>query len=155
MRALRFLALWLVALFGWWILLVGTNAGLELIAAGCAGFLAAFLALALRQQRQLRYRFELRWLAKTPKAPWKVLPELGIVLWALVLHLLRIRPVSSVYRALPFPTGTSDAVSAGRRALASLTDVVSPNTLPVDLDCERGVALRHELDPRRASKTLP
>ena len=155
MRTARFVVLWLVALFGWWILLVGTNAGLEEIAAGCAAVLATLLALALRRERQLGYRFEPRWLLTALKAPLKVLPELGIVLWALLLQLARIRPVQSIYRALPFPAGRQDAVSAGRRALASLTDAVSPNTLPLDVDAERGVVLRHELDPRRAPDSFP
>jgi hypothetical protein len=155
MRTVRFVVLWLCALFAWWVVLVGTNAGLELIAAGCAGVLATLLALALRHQRQLAYRFEPRWLLKTPKAPVRVLPELAIVFWALFLHLARIKPVRSVYRAVPFPAGRADAVSAGRRALASLTDVFSPNTVPIDVDCEDGVALRHDLDPGRASKSLP
>ena len=34
MRTLRFVALWWLGLGGWWVLLVGTNAGLELVAAG-------------------------------------------------------------------------------------------------------------------------
>jgi hypothetical protein len=63
--------------------------------------------------------------------------------------------VRSAYRAFAFPAGRSDAVSAGRRALATLADAISPNALPLDLDCERGVVLRHELDPRRASNEVP
>ena len=42
-----FVLLWWLALFGWWIVLVGTNAGLELIAGACAALLGALLALAL------------------------------------------------------------------------------------------------------------
>jgi hypothetical protein len=36
-----------------------------------------------------------------------------------------------------------------------LADSLSPNTLPVDVDRERNVALRHELDPRYASDEMP
>jgi hypothetical protein len=150
----RFVLLWWAALFGWWIVLVGTNAGLELLAAACGALLAALLAAGIRSQRLLRFRFEGRWLAKLTGAPWSVVRELGIVFWALARDLSG-RRVRSAYRALAFPTGRADAVSAGRRALAMLTAALSPNTIPVDMDVERGAALRHELDPRRASDTLP
>jgi hypothetical protein len=155
MKTLRFAVLWWVVLVGWWLLLVGTNAGLEVIAAGCAAALATLLALALRQQGLLRYRFEGDWIARALKFPWKVLQECGVVLWALALHVTRTRPVNSAYRAIPFPAGRADPRSAGRRAVAVLADAVSPNTLPVDVDRERDVALRHELDSRYASDEMP
>jgi hypothetical protein len=63
-----FVQLWWLALFGWWVVLVGTNAGLELIAGACAALLAA----AVWRLGLLRYRFEARWLAKTLKVPWRV-----------------------------------------------------------------------------------
>jgi hypothetical protein len=154
MKTLRFVALWWLALGGWWVLLVGTNAGLELIAGACAAVLGTGLALGVRR-RLLRFRFEPRWVVKALKEPYKVVRELGVVFWALALHLAGLRPVDSAYRAFDFPAGRADAVSAGRRALATLADCLSPNTLPIDIDLERGVALRHELDPRRASNELP
>ena len=81
--------------------------------------------------------------------------EIGVVFWALALHMAGVRHVSSRYRALPFPTGRQDAVSAGRRAVASEADAISPNSFPVDMDCERDVVLRHDLDPKRASDDVP
>lgn len=155
MRTLRFIVLWWLALGGLWVLLVGTNAGLELIAGASAAVLGTGLALGVRGRRLLRFRFEPRWLAKTLKEPYQIVRELGVVFWALALHLARVRRVASAYRAFPFPAGRVDAVSAGRRAIATLTDCLSPNTIPIDIDTERGVALRHELDPRRASNELP
>ena len=155
MRTLRFAVLWWLALGGWWILVVGTNAGLEEIAAACAAVLGTGLALGARRQGLLQFRFEPRWLAKTLKVPWNVVREAGVVFWALALHLARVRPVASAYRAIPFPAGRADAVSAGRRAVAAVADAVSPNAYPVDMDCERGVVLRHELDPRRSTNDVP
>jgi hypothetical protein len=155
MKAARFVVLWWLALGGWWLLLVGTNAGLEEIAAACAAALGAALALGARRQRLLRFRFEPAWLARTLKIPWSVVRELAVVLWALALHLTRVRPIASAYRAIPFPAGRADAVSAGRRAIASLADAVSPNAYPVDIDCERDVVVRHELDPRHSTDQLP
>jgi hypothetical protein len=147
--------LWWLALAGFWVLLVGTNAGIELVAGACAATVGAAFALWVRRKGLLRFRFEPRWLARTAKVPWKIVEELGVVLWALALHLTRVRRVRSAYRAFAFPAGRADAVSAGRRAVATLADSMSPNTLPLDMDCERGLVLRHELDPRRASNKLP
>lgn len=155
MATALFVLLWWVALFGWWVVLVGTNSGLELLAGACAALLAASLAVALRRRGLLRFRFEARWLARTLRVPWAVARELGVVFWAFALHLAGVRHISSAYRAVPFPTGGNDATSAGRRAVAAEVDALSPNGLPVDIDCERGVALRHELDPRRATDDLP
>jgi hypothetical protein len=150
-----FVLLWWLALFGWWIVLVGTNSGLELLAGACAGLIGAVLALALRRSGLLRYRFESRWLAKTLTVPWKVIRELAIVFWALALHMAGQRRLSGRYRAFEFPAGGNDPTSRGRRALAVEADALSSNTIPVDVDCERKVALRHELDSRRASNDMP
>ena len=155
MAAALFVLLWWVALFGWWVVLVGTNSGIELVAAGWAALVAALLAGGLRRRGLLRYRFEPGRLARTAKVPWKVVQELAIVVWALALHLARLRRVSSAYRAFPFPAGGSDPRSAGRRAIAIEADSLSPNTLPLDIDRETGLAFRHELDPRRTSNDLP
>jgi hypothetical protein len=155
MATALFVLLWWVALFGWWVVLVGTNSGIELVAAGCAALIAALLATGLRQRGMLRYRFGDPVLARTLKVPWKVVQELVIVVWALALHVAGLRRVSSAYRAFPFPTGGRDAVSAGRRAVATEADALSPNTLPLDMDCDTGLVLRHELDPRRTSNDLP
>jgi hypothetical protein len=154
-RTLRFVALWWLALLGWWVLLVGTNAGLELVAGACAAALGAALATGLRHRRLLDFRFEARWLAKTLRVPWHVARDLAIVLRVLALHLARVRMVRSAYRAFPFPTGKLDPVSRGRRGLVSAANALSPNTIPVDMDCERGLLLRHELDPRKATNDPP
>jgi hypothetical protein len=154
-RTLRFVVLWWLALAGWWILLVGTNAGLEEVAGACAAGLGTAFAVVLRRRQLLRFRFEAAWLVKALLSLWKIVRELGVVTWALALHVTRARPVASAYRAIPFPAGRANSVSAGRRAVAALADSLSPNTLPVDVDLERNVALRHELDPRRAGDRMP
>jgi hypothetical protein len=155
MATALFLLLWWLALFGWWVVLVGTNAGLELIAGACAAALGALLAYGIRRAGLLRFRFEGASLMKALKGPLKIPKELGVVLWALVLHLAGVRHVSSRYRAFLFPAGGDDPTSRGRRAVAVEADSLSPNTLPLDVDRERKVALRHELDPRRTNDELP
>jgi hypothetical protein len=51
MRTLRWVTLWWLALFVWWLLLVGTSAGLELVAGACAAVFGAALAAGLRGPR--------------------------------------------------------------------------------------------------------
>jgi hypothetical protein len=150
-----FLLLWWLALFGWWVVLAGTNSGLELLAGACAGLIGAVLALALRRSGLLSYRFESRWIAKLAVVPWKIVRELAIVFWALALHMAGQRRLSGRYRAFEFPAGGDDPTSRGRRALAVEGDALSSNTIPVDVDRKRKVALRHELDPKRASNDMP
>jgi len=88
--------LWWLALFGWWVVVMGTHAGLELVAAACAALLGALLALALR--------------GAGLKLPWKIAHELGIVLWALALNLAGLRRLSCRYRAFELPAdGEADA----------------------------------------------
>ena len=154
-RLLAFFAAWWLALLGWWVLIVGTNAGIELVGGACAATLGAALAVRLRRRRLLSFRLEPPWLAKTLRVPWHVARELAIVLWVLALHVARVRPVRSAYRAFPFPTGRVDPVSRGRRGLVAAADALSPNTIPVEMDCERGLLLRHELDPRKATNDPP
>lgn len=155
MRTALFVVLWWAALFGWWLVLTGTNAGLEELAAACAALLAALVAVGLRRLGLLRYRFEARWLLKALKVPYKVVQEIGIVFWALFLHMAGLRRISSRYRAFEFPAGGDDPTSAGRRAVAVEADAISPNTVPVDVDRERKLLLRHELDSRHTSNDVP
>ncbi len=103
-----FVLLWWLALFGWWLVLVGTNAGLGLITGACAALLGALLAAALRRRGLLRYRFEAHRLAKIFKAAWKVVYEIGAVFWALALHAVGQRRLSSRYRDFDFPADGND-----------------------------------------------
>ena len=97
-----FVLLWWLALFGWWIVLVGTNAGLELLAGACVALLVALLAAGLR------HRFEAHPLAKALKVPWKIVREIGAVFGALALHLVGQRHLSSRYRAFDSPPADLD-----------------------------------------------
>jgi hypothetical protein len=62
-KAVLFFLAWWLALGGWWILLVGTNAGLELVGAACGAAIGATLALGVRHRRLLSVRFQRRWLS--------------------------------------------------------------------------------------------
>jgi multisubunit Na+/H+ antiporter MnhE subunit len=152
---IRSAAMWWLALFGLWLLFVGTRERYELIGGACAAAVGAAFADALRGEGLLRFRFEeLGWLASRG-VPWKILRDFGVLVWALALHLTRARSVRSAYVAVPFAAGGSDASSAGRRALATVLGTISPNSVVLDIDPERNVALRHDLVPSRAGDSVP
>jgi Na+/H+ ion antiporter subunit len=155
MDALRSWTLWWLVLFALWVVMQGTNEAMEVAAGAGAAALGAVFAELARRQGLLRFAPEAAWLARSGRIPWRVVREFAVVTRALVLELLRLRRVRSSWVAVPFPAGGDDPVAAGRRAAATLIENVSPNTIAVDIDCERGRALRHDLDPRAANPTSP
>jgi hypothetical protein len=156
MDALRSWTLWWLVLFALWAFMQGTNEAMELAAGAGAAALGASFAELARRQGLLRFAPETAWIARAGRIPWRVVREFAILTRALLLELLRRRRVRSTWLAVPFPAGGDDAVSAGRRAAAVLIENVSgPNTLAVDIDCDRDLALRHDLEPRAASPTSP
>ena len=147
MKTVRFVSLWWLALGGCWVLLVGTNAGLELVAGACAAGIGTALALCARRQGLLRFGFDPAWFVQLRKVPWRAVEGFAVVTWALVLHVAGRRPVRGEYRTVPLP-----AEPDGTRALVTLAGALSANAEPVGT--ERGALLRHELDPRRAPRDL-
>jgi hypothetical protein len=154
LSAVGFWALWWVVLLGVWEANVATGETTEVLAGAVAAALGATLAEAVRRRGLARVRIRARWLVPLLRVPFRLVAELGILVWALLLQLAG-RRVRGSYRAVPFPAGRSDPDSRGRRALATLVGTISPNTIVVDVDPERKVALKHDLLPGRASGTVP
>jgi hypothetical protein len=152
---LRSWTLWWLILFGLWIVMEGTNEAMELAAgAGAAALGSTFLEL-LRHQGLLRFAPDLAAIGSGARIPWQVVREFWILTAALVRDLSGSRPIRSAWVAVPFEAGGEDPVSAGNRALRPLIDNVTPLTIVADVDCEHRVALKHDLVPSRASKTVP
>ena len=74
-----FVLLWWIALFGWWILLVGTNAGLELLAGACAASLATVLAAGAAPARAAELPLPRAVACHGAEGSWRVLYECGVV----------------------------------------------------------------------------
>ena len=138
-------------LFGFWLLLVGTNAGLEEICGAVAAAIGAVAAVAVRKSGLLDARPDPKLLAKTAKVPLEIVVEF----WWVTAALFRGRRPHGGYLATPFEAGGNDPGSRGRRAIAGIADTISPNVMFVDADCERDLALRHALDLDHASKDVP
>ena len=148
-------ALWWLVLFGLWVVMQGTVEAMELAAGAGAAALAATLLELARRQRLLRFAPNAAAIASAARIPWQMVRELWILASALVRDLTGIRRVRSAWVAVPFEAGGDDPVSAGNRAVRPLIDNVTPLTVVADVDCDRDVALKHDLVPSRASKTVP
>jgi hypothetical protein len=147
--------LWWLVLFGLWVVMEGTNEGMELAAGAGAAALGAALLELVRRQGLLRFAPGVAAITPVARLPAQILREFWILTVSLALDLARVRRVRSAWVAVPFEAGGRDPVAAGNRALRPLIDNVSPLTIVADVDCERDVALKHDLVPSRASKTVP
>jgi multisubunit Na+/H+ antiporter MnhE subunit len=137
-------------LFGFWVLLVGTGAWLELLAGACASAVAATAHSVARRKGDPRARVGLRELARAGGVPWDSLVELRVVLGS-----LRGGRPHGAFRSIAVAARGRGARPTGRRALATVAGTVPPNTIVVDVDPKTGAALVHDLDPRRARTELP
>lgn len=154
LSAAAFWALWWVVLFAIWETQQATGEATEVVAGAVAAALGATLAEAIRRRGLSRIRLRSSWLLPVSALPWKIVRGLVVLAEALLLRTLG-RPVRAAYRAVPFPAGRADPDSRGRRALATLVGSVSPNTIVLDIDEERKIALKHDLVPDRASDRVP
>jgi hypothetical protein len=147
--------LWWLVLFGLWVVMEGTNEAMELAAGGGAAALGATLLELVRRRGLLRFAPGIAAIASAARMPVQILREFSILAVALALDLARVRRVRSAWVAVPFEAGGGDPASAGNRALRPLIDNVTPLTIVADVDRDRDVALKHDLVPSRASKTVP
>ena len=155
MTALRSFAFWWLVLFALWNVLEGAWEAMEIGAGAGAAALGAALAELARRQGLLRFAPDVPAIRAAAGVPWQVVRDFAFVTAALVLELLRVRRVRGAWVAVPFQTGGDDPVSAGNRAARVIEDNVSPNTIVADVDPERNVALKHDLVPKWASKSMP
>jgi hypothetical protein len=155
LHAVRSWTLWWLALFGLWVVMEGTNEAMELAAGGGAAALGATLLELVRRRDLLRLAPDIAAIASAARLPKQILREFWILTVSLVLELAGFRRIRSAWVAVPFDGGRDDPVSAGNRALRPLIDNVTPLTIVADVDRDRDVALKHDLVPSRASKTVP
>jgi multisubunit Na+/H+ antiporter MnhE subunit len=150
MSAARLWLLSALALFGLWLLLVGTLEWLELVAGACASALAAAALTVAQRKTGKRLRVEPRELAGPVTALLRAVPETAVVLASVA----RGRPHGR-FRTVSVPARGHDATSTGRRLLVTAVGTLPPNTVVVDVDAKSGLALVHDLDARRARAQLP
>jgi hypothetical protein len=145
-------AVWWVALFWLWLLLVGAWNREQVVAAAIAATPAASLAEFARARTELGAPLPWRVLAAVPPALGMVLVDFGIVMWALVAGIARRRIVRGGFVSRELPGGSWLTRGTGSRAWTVLVASYSPNAYVVDVDPAARRVLLHDLIRYRRSE---
>lgn len=129
-----------------WLAVVGRVDPQEVVAAVLTGTAAALFGARVR--RRLGHE------GRLPRGTWRVIVSAvsGAVTdtWPLTRALvwrLGGAPSQARVREVPFSVGGDDAADVGRRAVATVTCSLQPNSYLIGFDDERDIALVHELVP--------
>ncbi len=140
-----FLVLWFVFVFQ-----LTTK---ELFAgAACSAFTVILVQITFRAV-PLNFAPRLSWIMAGAGVPTSIAKDLLIMATDLAKRLSRKRP-RSAFRLVRFPIAKSGARASAQRALAVVFVSVSPNSVVVDVDAERGDILVHQLVPAPAPAIL-
>jgi multisubunit Na+/H+ antiporter MnhE subunit len=142
---------WWLALFWFWLLLVGQWDREELAAAAIAAAIAASLAELARARTSFSARIPLGAVADLPQALGAVLVDFGILARVLVVSVVRRRVVRGELYSREL-THRSRADSTGPRAWTTIVASYSPNAFVLDIDPQTKRVLLHDLVRRRASE---
>jgi hypothetical protein len=110
------------------------------VAVGCA--IAFELA---REQRFAESRIVLSWLLSGWHVIVKVPLDIAWLCWEALVQVVAPRPVRGVFRAAAFSATADTPEDTGRRALSEWLGSLSPNTIVLGIDAERGLVLVHQL----------
>ena len=148
MRALTMagiLSLGLLIGGGFYFLLIDTASLPELYAlAGVAVACAVAFALA-REQRFAEARLVPGWLFSGWRVIVKIPLDIALLCWEALVQLVSPRSVRGEFRATRFRAVKETPEDAGRRAISEWLGSLSPNTIVIGVDPERGAVLVHQL----------
>lgn len=151
MRTAFTYVLWWIALFWLWFAFQGEWNRIEWVAAACMATVAATLATGLASRGLLRYRVPWSSVVTARRVPLQVVIDFWIITRALVRRLAGAN-VRGRFVVREFtPTGHG-ATRAGDVAWRTLTAMLSPNALPIDVDAEQRTSLFHDLVQNRSSE---
>jgi multisubunit Na+/H+ antiporter MnhE subunit len=144
---------------GFYLLLIDTTSLPELYAGAAATALGAACWQAVRRSGEIRMSPRVPWLLRSFAVVAKIPADTARVSFAAVDQLVRPRKRRGVLRAVPFPDVSPDAHGEARRALAEALGSLTPNTIVIGVDQERGLLLAHQLrrtgEPRSLDVTQP
>jgi len=148
------LAVWAVSM-ATWLLFVVTLAPAEMLAGAVAATIATLAIAVVHRYDPVRIRFGLaaHWLAGSWWLPWQVVVQTLRLAAALWRQVTRGQRVTGHFRAIPFPDGEPEPVTATRRLIATTVASLAPNTYVVGI--EDGYALIHQLLPDDADPIPP
>ena len=150
---LRAFAAWTVVLFALWLLLAGQwSPSTAVVGAACA-LGAAALAETIRSRAAVGVRIPAALLARAVTIPLLVVADFGLLVWVLVRSAAERRPVRGVFVTRPFAATGDAPEERGARAFTTLAATYSPNAYVVDVDCDEGTILLHDLIVWRRSES--
>jgi hypothetical protein len=146
---------WLVAwaaLFLGWLLVSGDLNRIEVIAAACAAAVAASIGELARTKADVRAVVPLRLVSPILRALVQVIPDFGLLVWALALSAGRREVVRGTTQRRAFHDVGDDPQSSGARAATLWSANFSPNAIAIDIDRDRSESIVHDLIVNRASE---
>jgi Na+/H+ ion antiporter subunit len=146
-------AVWWVALFWLWLLLVGEWNGEEWVAAAVAATVSATLAEFSRIRTGFGARPPASAISDVPQLLLMVVVDFGIVVWALLLSVARRSVVRGELVSRELERGSRAARGSGPRAWTALAASYSPNSYVIDIDPETRRVLLHDLVVHRKSES--
>jgi multisubunit Na+/H+ antiporter MnhE subunit len=137
-----------IALFWLWLLWVGQWNPSQWAAAAVAATVASAAVGVVVHLGGTGVRFRPAWLAPAGPVLVGVVVDFAILTRELGRALVRRRLPQGVFRAVPL-----DEDGHERADVIAILATYSPNAYVVDVDRERGLALVHDLVPRRSSES--
>lgn len=135
-----------VVLVGLWMLFVSQLQVSEFVAGIGAAALGALGDGIVKSKRFAKFRPRAEWLWLFTWEPWYVLTGSGATFRAIAKRLAG-KKSDALFRVVPFRPGGDDPESAARLALAIAAISISPETIVVGVDRERGLMLIHLIAP--------
>lgn len=149
--------MWLLVLFGLWLILTGTGEWAEILAGLLAGALVAAVVEASRAAGGIHFRPRGSWLRFTLLLPPRLLRDCWYLAVALWRHVVKGQRTTGRFRAVPLANSGGEEMASARRALAIAGISLLPNSyaLGIDKDEEEERMLIHELVPVEDGEGLP
>ena len=139
--------------FGMWLMLVADWSRVNAVAGVCVAAVAATVAECARAVARENLTVSGRTARAAVSVPLSVLVDFGILVLALGRSAAERRVVRGRYMEREVDPGPKTTPAGrARRAWLALLAGYSPNAYLVDIDPETGIALLHDLVPRRSSE---
>jgi multisubunit Na+/H+ antiporter MnhE subunit len=145
MRRVRIAAAGFVLAAGFYLVLIDTVAAPELYAGAGVALLTAAVFGGSRPQGLAEAELDPGLLAGAWRVLARVPAQIALVGLEALAQIFARKRSRGVFRVVPFDAGGENPRDAGRRALAEALGSLTPNTIVVGIDPERGLMLVHQL----------
>jgi multisubunit Na+/H+ antiporter MnhE subunit len=131
---------------GFYLLLIDTTSLPELYVLAGVAVACAIAFVVSREQGFTEARVHPKYLLSIWRLIIKIPRDIALVCWEALAQLVRPRPgPRGEFRAVRFRATEGTPHDGGRRATAEVLGSVTPNTIVVGVDVERGLMLVHQL----------